>query len=656
MPDPSQMSGIPRPDPAVPADQITVRCLLGGFSEPAVGVEVTLSAADGGPPLALKATTDAAGRATLTGLSDAAGRVVKASAVLGEAPVETLPIQVRADMGSRVLLVKGATPAARGGATSSPGGAPAHPGAPAHGASAPGAAEVEFREGVPFALPADAGAVRGPGTLVVGLIEPNAQRPQPQAGQAITIEIRPPGQDSEAPALRETVTDADGRAFFKGLTAPAIEAGSTIIVVAQVVEGEPPRRSVPFTMGDTPMAVVFTPSRMLDQPSAPPPAPTKAVTAQPPRLDRSLPSGTLVGQAIDATGAPVSGLAVTAERRDMTGQNQRWSATTDARGEARFDGLPTGSEGLYSLVVERDSAPFRSSFFELLDVAGLRAQVRTFPISNDRNILKSAVQVEVRPLENNESQVIQIYEVFAEGEFAYWPTQEVRIRGASRAHGLQVMPQAKRWLNEQESAPFATLARPIEPGEVVQLSTAYLLPHDGEAVYEWRAPFPLVQATAVLAPDLSVSEGAEGPGRAPPHEDGAAQVKLYEIKIGDWEEGDCAAGGEGCTAENWADTGAGVELTVSKLPTSAQWAKQLGVGLIVAFSGLIGGSLLFRRRLSAADALDARRASLLERIAALDVNPDAGDVAARRAALVAALDEVCRKLDSLRDAGHNRGA
>ena len=133
-------------------------------------------------------------------------------------------------------------------------------------------------------------------------------------------------------------------------------------------------------------------------------------------------------------------------------------------------------------------------------------------------------------------------------------------------------------------------------------------------------------------------------------------MKLYELKVGDWQEGECAAGGAGCTTENWPDTGAGVDFTVASLPTSAQWGKQLGVVLIVAFSGLIGGSLLFRRRVSAADALDARRASLLERIAALDVNPGAGDAAARRAALVAALDEVCRKLDSLRDAGHNRGA
>ena len=650
MPDPRQMSGIPRPDPAVPPDQLTVRCLLGGFSEPAVGVEVTVVAADRGPALTLKAMTDAAGRATISGLSAAVGRTVKASAVLGGDLVETLPISIRADLGSRVLLVKGALAARLSG--------PPAPTAPIHGGSA-GSADVDFREGIPFALPEEGAGSREAGTLVVGIIDLASSGVIPQAGKKIAIEITGPGEEPGEPMRRETVTDAAGRAFFSQLAAPNIAEGSTFVVVASVVDGEPPRRSESFTMGATPMAVVFTPSRRLDSPGAAPPTPTTAVAAQPPRPDGSLLPGVLIGQAIDATGAPVAGLSVTAERGDMTGQRTRWTAQTNAAGEARFEGLPTGSDGIYTLTVERDGAPFRSSFFELIDAVGVRAQVRTFPVSNDRNILKSALQIEVKPLENNESQVIQIYEVFVEGEFAYWSENEMRIGGSEGAHGLQIMPQAKRWLEEREGAQFATLSRPIEPGEVVQLSTAYLLPHDGEAEYQWTAPFPIVQATAVLAPEFSVSEGAKGPGRAPNHEQGGppAAVKLYEIAIGEWDEGACSSGGEGCTAETWPETGARVELSVSNLPTRAQWSRQLGVALIVAFGGLIGGSALLRRRVSAADALEARRVALLARIASLDSeDPVAGGASARKEALVAALDEVCRKLDSLRDGGHNRGA
>ncbi|MGB1700200.1 MAG: hypothetical protein ACPHRO_09620, partial [Nannocystaceae bacterium] len=59
------------------------------------------------------------------------------------------------------------------------------------------------------------------------------------------------------------------------------------------------------------------------------------------------------------------------------------------------------------------------------------------------------------------------------------------------------------------------------------------------------------------------------------------------------------------------------------------------------------------------DALEARRASLLKRLAALDAEvSDVGapDHVSAREALVTALDGVCRKLDSLRGGGHNRGA
>ena len=42
-PDPRMMSGIPRLDPQVAPGSLTVRCLLGSFDKPAVGVTVTLS-------------------------------------------------------------------------------------------------------------------------------------------------------------------------------------------------------------------------------------------------------------------------------------------------------------------------------------------------------------------------------------------------------------------------------------------------------------------------------------------------------------------------------------------------------------------------------------------------------------------------------------
>lgn len=659
MPDPRQMSGLSRPDPALAPGVLTVRCLLGGFSEPAVDVEVTLRSSTGGEAIAT-ARTDAAGRATFEGL--AAGQSVLASAVLGEGEVRSQPIPLRADAGSRVMLVKGAGEPAATGATptgAAPTGAAGAPAAPAHGGANGGA--MDFREGVPFELPADAAGGRGPGTLVVGVVEPLSDAPKPEPGLPITLEIRGPDDPPEAtPEIRRAQTDADGRAFFTGLLPPKLALGSKLTVVAEILPDEPARRSRTFEMGGAPLAVIFTPSRALDAPRSPS-KPIGPVRAQPPRADASLPPGVLVARIMGGDGEGVAGLDVLVERQDLTGQIQTWRGTTDGEGLARFEGLPAGPDGLFSVLAIREGAPFKTGFFEMVEGAGLRAELRTFPVTMDRSRLKSAVQLEIRPREKNQAQVIQIYEVFVEGDEAVWLPYDLRVQGAEGAHALQVMPQSRKWLDAPEGAPFAVLARPIEPGEIVQLSTAYLMPHDGEASYRWTAPFPVVQATAVLDPELSVTRGAKGPGRTPPHADGETSVQLFDLSVPDWSGGACSQNPATCDAERWASEGATIEMSVGPLPTRPGWIHGAGVGMLAVFLGLVGGGVLLRRRVSPTEALLARRAELLGAIAALDD----GDVSAAvglmgsgaaRADLVGALDEVCRKLDSLGAAGHNPAA
>ena len=100
MPDPAQMSGIPRPDPAVPPGTVTVRLLRGAFTNPIVDQEVTLTS----PAGTLKARSDAAGRATFSGVP--AG-VYEARTELAGIAKSSQPIQVAAAPapGIRVMLV-----------------------------------------------------------------------------------------------------------------------------------------------------------------------------------------------------------------------------------------------------------------------------------------------------------------------------------------------------------------------------------------------------------------------------------------------------------------------------------------------------------------------------------------------------------------------
>lgn len=107
MPDPSQMSGIPRQDPAVPAGTVTVRLIRAELTNRLPGVEVQLI--DRAPPAGKeaeprKAPTDAEGRATFATLPPS---TYVARAVFENETLISQPIEVAAAPapGMRVMLV-----------------------------------------------------------------------------------------------------------------------------------------------------------------------------------------------------------------------------------------------------------------------------------------------------------------------------------------------------------------------------------------------------------------------------------------------------------------------------------------------------------------------------------------------------------------------
>jgi hypothetical protein len=107
MVDPSKMSGIPRPDPQVPAGTITVRLIRGELSHRMVGVEVALADDKGN---LVKQKTDENGRATFRGLHGPGP--YQAAASDGSEELTSQPIELPATSGVRVMLVF----AAKGGA------------------------------------------------------------------------------------------------------------------------------------------------------------------------------------------------------------------------------------------------------------------------------------------------------------------------------------------------------------------------------------------------------------------------------------------------------------------------------------------------------------------------------------------------------------
>ncbi len=99
MPDPKQMSGIPRPDGQMAAGSVSVRLIRGDLSNNITGHPIELHVGDKVQTL----KTDAAGRVEFVGL--APGSTVKAVAVVDGERLESQEFPVQAQGGIRLMLV-----------------------------------------------------------------------------------------------------------------------------------------------------------------------------------------------------------------------------------------------------------------------------------------------------------------------------------------------------------------------------------------------------------------------------------------------------------------------------------------------------------------------------------------------------------------------
>ena len=647
MPDPKVMSGIPRADPQVPPGTVTVRCLNGTFAEPAVGVEVTLElkSADGATTETRSATTVAQGRATFDGLSAFTGGSATARVTLGGAEVRSRPIPLVPQAGSRVLLVKGAgSPSA---------GAPSMGGPPAGPAAAGGGAPhgLSLREGVPFDLPD-----RKAGELVVGIVEPVGGGPVPQADREVKLEITIPGQAK--PRIEVRRTDEQGRALFSDLAPPQLPEGATIKVVASVKDGEEPRSSDPFRMGDAAKAMIFTVSGSLDRAmaaerAAPPPA-APARPELPPRRVSDLAPDVVRVRVVGPDAKPVTEQPVTVMRQDMTGRKVRVEGITDAEGTVELE-VALADDAFFFAATTFGGAPYQSAFFDMDGNRGVEAPLRVFPTTSDRSRVRSAVQFEVRELENDLVQIIQVYEVFVEGDAAFWPRGGMRMYGAKGARGLQVLPRAKKWLESKDSAPFVELVEPLAPGEVARLSIAYVVDHDGGAKIEWLAPFPVQQAMMVLDDEFTLVSGAGGPAETAPHVSGEGTVEFQPLTVPEFKRGPCEAVRAGdvdsCPPLLEAFSGTPVSFEIAGLKSTAHWDEWVGVGGGVALGTLILVALLVRRRKSPREVLVEQREVLVGALRSLNASGLAPEeLKAERQRLTEALDGVVRKLEALETA------
>jgi hypothetical protein len=194
MVNPAQMSGIPRPDPAVPAGTITVRLIRGELSNRVTNHEVELVDASG---KLQKQKTNDEGRATFSGLS---GGPFKATATLDGNELVSQQIDLPPQVGVRVMLVFPASGPQQGG------GSAAGQVSPAGGGGGGGSA----------ATPADGTGVPDK-TLGNGVIVIHAQDGdgKPLAGLDVILGHARAGEQGVKEFKGKT--DASGDARFEGM-------------------------------------------------------------------------------------------------------------------------------------------------------------------------------------------------------------------------------------------------------------------------------------------------------------------------------------------------------------------------------------------------------------------------------------------------------
>lgn len=603
MMDPSQMSGIPRPDPKLAPGTVTVRCLgKAGFSAPAVDTDVTLAVTGSdGKVTSFTGKTQEQGRATFDQLTDLIGGTAVASVTLGGTEVKSGTITLLPGAGTAVMLVEGASAPAAG-----PTALPSAPAAPGRGGEpaipAPG-----------NAFPLDGMEV---GSLTIGTFDLDARKPVPSV--VVKLTITPP--EGEA-VVRELTTDARGKAVFDKLLPPEVPAGSTLSAEALLVEGGTLRRSRPFSMAtDKGMALVLAEgAEQFQAPAgqqAQPPAKAQRAALPPPRILRTLPRGTVRVSLRDANDQPVASQPLIVVKKAATGAVEKFRAVSGPDGSVTVKDIPVKQDSLYFIESAYGKAPYQSSFFGMDDRGGIDVQMRLFETTSDPSVIRAAVQYDIVEGENDLAQIIQVFEVMVDGDKAFWDP-ELRIESMDGSKGFTVLRPAEAFLDHDEKAPYATLHGPIPPGSLTNLSTGYLFEHDGSVDLEWVAPFDLVQVSVLQDERLELI--ADGK------------------KLGDHAS---PIPGRVVWTLNQFSRGETVSFTMTnlrhrdKLVENIAWGSLGGFGLITVFG-------LMRARPSKKDQLQAQRDRLLQ-----DLESAKGDNA-RSEALLSELDRVIRQLEVL---------
>lgn len=219
--------------------------------------------------------------------------------------------------------------------------------------------------------------------------------------------------------------------------------------------------------------------------------------------DITLPPGTIALELRDARNhaLPETGVTLGILHQSVAKGESREhkAAISDMNGNARFDGLETGSSIAYRITVSTDGATFAALPFQLPAQKGMRVVLHVYPVSRDIQeasvVLQGVLFVEVK---DDRLQIEEVFTVFNLGEVA-WLAERVMMRLPNEFSALaaqQTMSdQGVDSIEKQGGQLHGTFA----PGRH-EVQFRWQLPYSGENAVDFDVGLPPhVAAMRVLA-------------------------------------------------------------------------------------------------------------------------------------------------------------
>lgn len=229
-----------------------------------------------------------------------------------------------------------------------------------------------------------------------------------------------------------------------------------------------------------------------------------------------LPQGTLVVRVVDPEGEPVADARVEVGML-RNGQSDRRVSKTNASGEARWNGLPTGADRACRVIVTNGPARYPAEPFAMTGATGYRVTVTRWPVTEStQGLLVFIMRTFLEFAEEGDRlKVTQHMQLMNIGQAAIAPDEGIPIpvpAGMKAFRSEQGMGDQR--VVERDGKLFVEGSLP--PGEV-QLAYGFDLALDGRSfTYEQRLPFKVVLAEVYVerAPGMTMKV----PGMADPEE------------------------------------------------------------------------------------------------------------------------------------------